>query len=89
MPLSLIFVSTNTEKMKAFFEAIAGLFQEVLFIPFNFLRELEVSSWFLANVINWGFLGIGLVALSYWIGQLKKFNDSGEEDKDSSSHSFL
>ena len=79
----------NTEKMKAFFEAIAYLFQEILFIPLNFLRELELTSWFLANGINWVFLIVGFVAASYWIGQLKKFSDSGEEDTDSTSHSFL
>ena len=75
--------------MKAFFEAIAYLFEEILFIPLNLLRELELTSWFLANGINWVFLGIGFAAMTYWIGQLKKFNDCGEEDKDSTSHSFL
>lgn len=89
MPLCLIFVPPNTEKMKAFFEAIAYLFQEILFIPLNFLRELEITSWFLANGINWVFLIVGFVAAFYWIGQLKKFSDSGEEDTDSTSHSFL
>ena len=86
---SLIFVSPNIEKMKAFFEAIAYIFQEVLFIPLNFFRELELTSWFLANGINWVFLGIGFAATTYWILQLKKFNDNGEEDTDSTSHSFL
>ncbi|MDC3079380.1 uracil phosphoribosyltransferase [Flavobacteriaceae bacterium] len=75
--------------MKTFFEAIAYLFQEVLFIPFNLLRELELTSWFLANGINWVFLIVGFAAATYWIGQLKKFSDSGEEDTDSTSHSFL
>lgn len=75
--------------MKSFFEAIAYLFQEILFIPLNLLRELELTSWFLANGINWVFLAIGFAALFYWIGQLKKFSDSGEEDTDSTSHSFL
>ena len=89
MLLCLIFVPSNTEKMKAFFEAIAYLFQEILFIPLNLLRELELTSWFLANGINWVFLIVGFAASSYWIGQLKKFSDSGDEDTDSTSHSFL
>ena len=89
MPLCLIFVPPNSEKMKACFEAIAYLFQEILLIPLNFLRELELTSWFLANGINWVFLIVGFVAAFYWIGQLKKFSDSGEEDTDSTSHSFL
>lgn len=75
--------------MKAFFEAIAFLFEEILFLPLEALRTLELSSWILANVINWGFLIVGIVAGVYWVLQLKKFNDSGEEDKDPSAHSFL
>lgn len=89
MFVCLIFEPPNTEKMKAFFETIAYLFQEILFIPLNLLRELELTSWFLANGINWVFLGIGFAALTYWVLQLKKFNDNGEEDTDSTSHSFL
>ena len=54
--------------MKAFFEAIVYLFQEILFIPLNLLRELELTSWFLANGINWVFLGIGFASMTYWIG---------------------
>lgn len=75
--------------MKAFFETIAYLFEEILFIPFNFLRELEFSNWTLASTINWFFLIIGMIAAVYWVLQLKKFNDNGEEDKDPSAHSFL
>jgi hypothetical protein len=29
------------------------------------------------------------VALVYWMGQLKIFNDNGEEDKSISSHSYI
>ena len=76
--VALFLYPQNTEKMKAFFEAIAYLFQEILFIPLNLLRELELTSWFLANGINWVFLGIGFAATTYWIGQLKKFNDSAK-----------
>jgi hypothetical protein len=75
--------------MKAFFEAIAFLFEEILFLPLEALRKLELSSWVLANVINWGFLAVGMAAGVYWVLQLKKFNDNGEEDKDPSAHSFL
>ena len=75
--------------MKAVFEAIAYLFEEVLFIPLNMLRDLGASSWFAANALNWFFLMIGFAALFYWLRQLKKFNDNNEEDFDSTSHSFL
>ena len=75
--------------MKAFFEAIAYLFEELLFIPLNMLRELELTSWFSANLFNWFFVFIAFVGLFYWLSQLKKFNDNNEEDRDSTAHSFL
>jgi hypothetical protein len=75
--------------MKDFFYAIQDLFVNVLFAPFDALRTLEVESWVGSNVISWLFLVLGLVAFVYWMLQLKKFNDSGEEDKTISSHSYL
>ncbi|MGB0375627.1 MAG: DUF6341 family protein [Flavobacteriaceae bacterium] len=75
--------------MKNFFEGIAWLFEEVLFLPLHLLRQLELESWVLANVINWVFLLVGFVAALYWIRQLQLFNQRGEEDKDPSAHSFL
>jgi hypothetical protein len=30
-----------------------------------------------------------VVAMVYWLGQLKKFNDNQEEDKTITSHSYL
>jgi len=75
--------------MKEFFYAIQDLFVNVLFAPFDALRSLELESWLGANVMSWIFLLIGLVAFVYWMRELKKFNDSGEEDKSISSHSYL
>lgn len=75
--------------MKEIFEGIAWLFEEILFIPFNALKDLELSSWFLANFMNWIFILIGFIALIYWMMQLKKFDDNNEEDHDPSAHSFL
>ena len=75
--------------MKNFFEGIAWLFEEVLFLPYSLLRQLEESSWTLANSINWIFLLIGFAAMVYWVLQLNLFDQSGEEDKDPSAHSFL
>ena len=66
--------------MKNFFELIQFIFEEILFYPLNFLREVEPFSWYLANGINFLFLGIGILGMMYWLKQLKKFNDSGEED---------
>ena len=75
--------------MKTFFEAIAYLFEEVLFIPLNILRSLELENWWIANSISWLFVVIGFTALIYWVRQLQLFNQNGEENKDTSAHSFL
>jgi len=75
--------------MKDFFYAIQDLFVNVLFTPFDALRSLELTSWFGANVMSWIFFATGLIAFVYWMLQLKKFNDNGEEDKSISSHSYL
>lgn len=75
--------------MKTFFEAIAYLFEEVLFIPLNILRSLELENWWIANSISWLFVLIGFMALIYWVRQLQLFNQNGEENKDTSAHSFL
>jgi hypothetical protein len=75
--------------MKNFFEAIAYLFEEVLFTPFEMLRNHELQNWWVANGASWLFLLIGFAAATYWTLQLKGFNDRGEENKDPSAHSFL
>jgi hypothetical protein len=75
--------------MKAFFEGIQYLFVNILFAPLDFLRSLELSSWFAANAINWVFMIICAVAMVYWIKQLKIFEDNGEENQDTTAHSFF
>lgn len=75
--------------MKEFFGLIECLFVELLFIPFDFLRSLELKSWVLANGLNATFILIISSLLVYWMLQLVKFDKSGEEDKDPSAHSFL
>jgi hypothetical protein len=75
--------------MKAFFEGIQWLFENILFILHNFLRELELNHWFLANIINWGFMIICAVAIVYWCKQLILHENNGEENQDTTAHSFL
>jgi len=75
--------------MKEIFEGIAWLFEKVLFIPYDALRELQLTSWFAANIMNWIFFVVGFAAFIYWMLQLKKYNDNNEEDRDSTAHSFL
>ncbi len=75
--------------MKAFFEGIQWLFETIFFALHNFLRELEHTHWFLANIINWGFMIICAAAIVYWCKQLKSHQDEGQEDQDTTAHSFL
>ena len=75
--------------MKNFFEGIAWLFEEILFFPYILLRELESTSWAFANTVNWIFLVVGFSAMIYWILQLNLFDKKGEENKDTTAHSFL
>ena len=75
--------------MKDFFYAIQDLFVNVLFAPFDALRTLELSNWWLANFMSWIFILIGMAAFVYWMLQLKGYNDNNEEDKSITSHSYL
>ncbi len=73
--------------MKAFFEAIQDLFVNGLFTPYDFFRFMD--NWWLSNLVNWLLVLAGTIAMIYWMGQLKKFHDRGEEDKDITAHSYL
>ncbi len=73
--------------MKAFFEGIQDLFVNYLFAPFDLFRFME--NWWSSNLMNWLFFVIGSVAFVYWMFELKKYNDNGEEDKSVTSHSYL
>ncbi|PVW15122.1 DUF6341 family protein [Marixanthomonas spongiae] len=64
---------------KDFFYGIADLFENVLFIPYDALRDLELDSWFLANIFSWIFILIGATAFVYWMLQLKKFDENTED----------
>jgi hypothetical protein len=63
---------------KGFWEAIASLFENVLFIPYDALMKVELDSWLLANAANWVFVLIGAGAFIYWLIKLKNFNESNE-----------
>jgi hypothetical protein len=75
--------------MKAFFEGIQWLFENIFFIPQDYLRKLELENWFAANTINWIFMIICTVAMVYWIKQLKLHKANNEEYQDTTAHSFL
>ena len=75
--------------MNGFFEGIQWLFENIFFALHNFLRGLELKSWFAANTINWIFMIICASAMVYWIKQLKLHEENGEENQDTTAHSFL
>jgi hypothetical protein len=75
--------------MKAFFEGIQWLFENIFFIPQNYLRKLELENWFAANAINWIFVIICLAAMVYWIKQLQLHKANNDEYQDTTAHSFF
>ncbi len=75
--------------MRDLFEGTADIFEDFLFLPFHWLRDLELDSWFLANILNWIFVLVAFAAFLFWMKQLKHFNDNDEENRDPTAHSFL
>lgn len=76
-------------QVKDIMYAIEDLVVDVLFIPFDALRALELESWAGANIMSWIFMAIGSVAFLYWMKELKTYNDNNEEDRTSTSHGYL
>ena len=70
--------------MTEFFEGIGSFFEDFAFVPLDYLRDVQLDSWWLANLMNWIFVLIGFAAFYYWMKQLKKFQD---EEKENASHS--
>lgn len=75
--------------MKDLFLGIQSFFEDLAFEPLNALRSLELENWWAANIFNWLFMLIAVVAFVYWMQQLKKFNENKEENRSVVSHSFL
>ena len=73
----------------SFFKAIEFLFVDVLFVPMDWLAKLELSNWWVANLLTWVFIIICTVAFVYWMKQLRIFASSKEDDQDTPAHSFL
>ena len=64
--------------MKDLFEAIAYLFEEIILAPFNWLRELELENWWLANAFTWVAIIVLILALGYWMKQLRIFDKNDD-----------
>lgn len=75
--------------MKSFVEGIQYFFEEILFIPMDFFRSLELENWWSANLVNWAFILICCGAILYWLKQLRFFAKNNEDYQDTTAHSFL
>tara|TARA_R110000850_G_scaffold271031_2_gene404843 strand:- start:240801 stop:241037 length:237 start_codon:yes stop_codon:yes gene_type:complete len=75
--------------LRDFFLGIESVTEAILTSPLDAVRTLELDSWFLANALNWIFVIIGFAAMIFWLKQLKKYNEDGDEDRSSTSHSYL
>ena len=75
--------------MKSFFEAIAWLFEQILFAPHDLMRSYELQNWWIANLVNWILWGIISYYIVYWTKQLQIFKDNNEDEQDTTAHSFL
>ncbi|MDO5105786.1 uracil phosphoribosyltransferase [Capnocytophaga sp.] len=75
--------------MKAFFEAIQYLFEEILFLPLNYIRSLELENWWTANLVSWIFILIACGFFVYWLSELRKYDKKNDERRDVVSHSFF
>ncbi|WP_395060437.1 uracil phosphoribosyltransferase [Flavobacterium sp.] len=75
--------------MKSFFEGIQWLFDNIILGLHEVLRSLELSNWWLANLISWAFIIICCYYTWYWTKQLQVHKDNNEENQDTTAHSFL
>ena len=75
--------------MKSLFEGIGSRFTDFLLAPYDLLREIELTNWWIANILNWVFVIICIGAMVYWVKQLKMFNDNNEDTQDTTGHSYL
>lgn len=73
----------------SFFKAIEYVFVDILFVPMDWMAELELSNWWLANAMTWVFILICTGAFIYWMKQLNIFAKNNDDDQDTTAHSFL
>ena len=75
--------------IKSFCEALQWLFDNIVLALHGFLRSLELSNWWLANIVSWGFIIVCCYYAVYWTKQLQSHKDNNEENQDTTAHSFL
>lgn len=66
------------------FRWIGSLFTDVLFFPFQWIRNqiaTQELGWWISNAVNWGFLLVLLILFAYWMKESKRFQKEGTEDR--------
>ena len=59
------------------FRVIGDFFTNVLFSPYHAVRSID--NWWVQNSVSWLFIIITAVAFLYWLGELKKYQNSENE----------
>ena len=59
------------------FRAIGDFFTNVLFMPYEEIRSMD--NWWVQNSVSWLFVVITSIAFLYWLGELKKYQKSDNE----------
>ena len=62
-------------KWSDFFYGIQDFFVNFAFKPYDWLRELQLKSWVLANTFNFIIILTIASLFVYWMLQLKKYDD--------------
>jgi len=82
--LNLYFCSKITQDMLSdnIFKLIGDFFVNVLFKPYDAIREIALGNggWWLSNAINFLFFIVLLVLLGYWIKLSLHFKKTNAED---------
>ncbi len=60
-----------------FFRALGEFHTNCLFKPYDALRSID--SWWGSNIISIVLISIGIILVTYWIGQLQKFKHTANE----------
>ncbi len=59
------------------FRALGDFFTNILFAPYDAIRFMD--NWWVQNSISWLFVIITFVAFLYWLGELRKYKQAGNE----------
>ena len=59
------------------FRTIGDFFTNVLFAPFEEIRAMD--NWWVQNSVNWLFIIVTTVAFLYWMGELRKYQNTENE----------